>query len=70
MTPDSRYLVFGATCPPLWKQLGRKPSDPMCSMWQERADAITRLAVCGLLTEAERHRARKRLLARIVRNLP
>jgi hypothetical protein len=58
-----RTLVFGALARPLCEQLGRPAAD--VEAWQQDADAITRLAVRGLLTDRERHAARCRLLRRI-----
>jgi FAD synthase len=57
-------LRFGAVAPPLHQQLGIAPVavDP----FQADADAITRLVVRGLLSDAEAERARLRLGRKIV----
>jgi hypothetical protein len=53
-------VTFGAMAPPLHEQLKqlRGSLDP----WQRDADAITRLSVHGYLTEAQVHKARKKLM--------
>lgn len=57
-------VVFGALAPPLWKQL-RLPMSRVRFV-QKAADAITRLAVNQFLSESEAHRARRRLMKRIL----
>jgi hypothetical protein len=57
------HVVLGATAPLLAKQLGLSVRE--VKHWQLDADAITRLAVRGMLSEAERHRARRRLVKQI-----
>jgi hypothetical protein len=57
-------LTFGGVAPPLHRQLGvpAAAADP----YQADADAITRLAARGLLSDAEAERARLRLGRKIV----
>lgn len=63
-------IVFGAVCDPIDKQL-REQGHPLktASVFQKDADALTRLAVRGLLTDAQVRQARKKLLRRIVDEL-
>lgn len=56
-------VVFGAMAAPLWQQL--KCSLPKAAFFQQQADAITLLAIHRILTEAEVHRARARLMKAI-----
>lgn len=56
---------FGALAPSLAKQLGL-PRRRLRYL-QDCADGIVNLSVGGLLSDAETHRARRRLLKRIVR---
>lgn len=62
---DARRLsiVFGALAPKLHSQLPL--SRARLRHLQEHADGITALAVGGLLSDAEVHRARRRLMNRI-----
>lgn len=60
-------LVFGAMAQPLHQQVGCKKIT--VSSQQADADAITRLAVRGLLTNSETRRARIRLLVDIRRTV-
>ncbi len=53
-------ITFGALAPSLAEQLDRKPKD--VELWQKHADAICRLSLHGLLSEAETRRSRLRLL--------
>lgn len=55
-------VIFGAMAPPLTKQLKGLVWHHKARSFQKMADAIVLLSVHGYLTEAERHRARKRLL--------
>jgi hypothetical protein len=66
---QSRDLVFGALARPIHDQLhpGHFGMKHRYSILQANADAITRLAVHQLLTEAEVRRARLRLLKDIRR---
>ena len=56
-------LVFGALTPKLHEQL--KLPRRQLRYFQECADSITTLSVGRLLSDAEKHRARKRLVKRI-----
>lgn len=58
-------VTFGALADPLSKQLGLPTRSPLVQHLQRCADSITLLAVKGLLSEAEVHRARRRLLKKI-----
>lgn len=61
-------VSFGAMAPPLAEQLAEvlgERSHPNLPQHQKDADAIARLAVRGVLTETEAHRARKRLMKRL-----
>lgn len=53
-------IAMGPLAPPLHEQLGIDAD--AAGPHQRDADAISRLAVRGLLTDAETHKARKRLL--------
>lgn len=65
-TPETATILFGALAPKLAKQLGTtERKNPRLMGWQKAADAITWLAIHGLLTEHEKDRARLRLLAAI-----
>lgn len=60
-------LQFGAMAPKLAEQLdgiARLPKS-LLSAFQQDADAVTRLAVRGLLPDGETAKARKRLLKRV-----
>jgi len=61
-------VVFGALADPLYKQL-RLPRRRLRYL-QDCADSIVTLAIGGLLADAEVHRARKRLMARISETFP
>ncbi len=61
-------LSFGALAPPLIEQVPELAALDALK-FQQDADAITRLAVRGLLTEAEVHRARQRLVTRIAKEV-
>lgn len=58
-------VTFGALSPPLSRQLAGVQSREVIRHWQRDADAITRLAVRGLLTEREVGNARLRLCRQI-----
>lgn len=61
-------LNFGALCDPVGKQLSRQglTFDPdQAVTWQKCADAVTYLAIMGLLPDAQVRAARKRLLKAI-----
>ena len=60
-------IAFGALAPPLAEQLGDRLQPQRIALWQRCADAITLLAVHGLLTGAERAKARTRLIKAIDR---
>lgn len=66
-------LVFGALAPPLAEQLTAAgvPSENVPDMehHQKDADAIARLSIRGLMSDAEKDRARNRLLKAIIRDL-
>lgn len=59
-------IAFGALCPPLSEQLpaGVIPVETLDHL-QRDADAITRLAVRGLLTAVQVHAARSKLVEKI-----
>lgn len=57
-------VQFGAFAPPLREQVGVRGIQ--ATRLQRDADAITRLAVRGLLSDAETGRARRRLMKRIL----
>lgn len=57
-------VTFGALADPLARQLGL-PSRRLRYL-QECADGIVALSIGGLLTDAETHRARQRLMKRIM----
>ena len=57
-------LAFGAVASPLHRQLGVPAA--AADQFQADADAIARLAVRGLLSDAEAERARLRLGRQIV----
>jgi len=63
-------LIFGALAPPIHEQLGlaRPTAGSPADHWQRDADAISRLAVRGLLADSESLRARRRLLKRMERD--
>lgn len=56
---------FGALAPPIYEQLDT--DEELMAHYQMDADAVVRLAVRGMLSEAETHRARKRILKRVIR---
>ena len=58
-------IAFGALCRPLYVQLGVPAA--LVKDDQADADAIARLAVRGLLSEAEKDRAHRRLAARLIK---
>lgn len=65
--PTSRRLelVFGALAEPLAVQLKRPPRT--VKMWQADSDAITRLLVRGLISDAVGRHARQRLINQIAK---
>ncbi len=65
---ESDGIVFGALAPKLYRQLHTPPS-PDLERLQAHADAITRLMIAGLLSDAEAHRARRRLAKRIAKTI-
>jgi hypothetical protein len=63
-------LTFGSMAAPLVQQLGVQGINAPTKLldhWQKDADAISRLAVRGFLTDTETNRARRRLLQTILR---
>jgi hypothetical protein len=62
------HIIFGALAPPLCEQLGVEAKN--VKILQGHADAITRLSVVGLMTGAEVHRARTRLIKMLARVAP
>jgi hypothetical protein len=61
-------IVFGAMADPLKKQLaGYDIEAKRIAKWQREADAITMLAVSGLLRDPEKTRARERLMRTILK---
>ena len=64
--PKKFSLQFGALAPKIAAQLKAqgvylRPR----AKWQEEADAITQLAIAGLLSDSEKTRARQRLIRTI-----
>ncbi len=59
-TMSKLTIHFGALAPPLTEQIKNLPEK-----YEENSQAITRLFLHGLLTEAETHKARKRLVKAI-----
>ena len=62
-------ITFGALAKPLREQLALQclsPNNGVVRHWQRDADAISRLSVRGLLTEAGTSQARRRLLKNII----
>lgn len=69
---ESIGLHFGLLCEPLAKQLadqGHAIPKRNGVILQKFADAISLLAVHGMLSDAEKDRVRKRLLQRIIKGL-
>ena len=67
----SLALTFGAFAAPLKKQLrGHRVPSKDVAHFQADADAITRLGIRGLLSDAEKRRARQRLIDRIAKAVP
>ena len=65
-TPTRTYVELGALCPRLHEQLGVfGVTEVEARPLQIDADAIVRLSLRGLLSEAEKTRARKRLVWKI-----
>ena len=65
-------LSFGALVPRISEQLSDqklKAKTNNIIHWQRDADAITRLIIGGLLTDAQARNARRKLLKRIVSNV-
>jgi hypothetical protein len=65
-------LCFGALAPSLrsqFSELGVKATPQQLTRWQAQADAIVRLFFGKLLTEAEVHKCRKRLMKQITEDL-
>jgi hypothetical protein len=65
---NSLSLIFGALTLPIQRQLtaqGFKANASLCVTWQKNADAITRLAVHGLLPESAIKKARQKLVNEI-----
>ena len=63
----SQRIAFGALVPKLYEQLGL-PKRRLTYL-QDAADSITTLAIGRLLSDAEVHRARQRLVKRIARTV-
>jgi len=63
-------IIFGALAPKLGDQLkGIDVAKTEVIHWQKDADAITRLAIRLLLSDAEIHKARQRLVKSINKEL-
>lgn len=64
-------LHFGATAAPLKEQLkkttGATWADDALDHLQKDADSITRLFIRGLITDAQAHRARQKLMNKITK---
>lgn len=63
-------LTFGAMAPDIAQQLayqGLTAKPRAIDHWQKDADAITRLAVRGILSDAAKSAARRKLLKTILR---
>jgi len=61
-------IKFGALAAPIAEQLeqqGSRLRSPDVTLVQDWADAIARLSIAGILTEAETHRARGRIMKRL-----
>jgi hypothetical protein len=56
-------VVFGALVDPLYRQL--KLPRRLCAGVQELANAITLLKIAGMLTDAQAHTARQKLMKRL-----
>ena len=67
MTLEKSILEVGALAAPLHKQLNWPAED--VAPYQADFDAITRLRIRGLLTPPESHRATKRTIKRMDREL-
>lgn len=67
MPTDRVVLTFGALAKPIHVQLG-VPMRAVASC-QRDADALTRLAVRGVLSSSEVESARRRLVRRIAREI-
>ncbi len=67
-------IQFGAIGPKISEQVSKLPLNrkpPMATMvtWDRLAAEICGLVIHGLLTDAERNRANKKLMAKIVREI-
>jgi hypothetical protein len=61
-------LSLGALAPPIQEQLSRRGlqiEPETLERLQQNSDAITRLQICGILTEAESDRARNRFMKKL-----
>lgn len=67
--PETITLKFGALCDPISKQLAGRGDSETLRRFDHMQDAITTCAVHGLIGDSEITRARKRLLARICKDL-
>ena len=61
-------LTFGAMVPPLREQLAGVKAGKVAH-WQRDADAITRLAVRGLLPDAQVRKCRQKLMNQIAKEI-
>ncbi len=72
MSTRNLHIQFGALCPPIDEQLRnqglRLDIQPLARhMLQRDANEVTRLLVRCILTEAEAHKARRRIMQMIKR---
>ena len=68
--PQRLNLTFGPLAKPLNEQLAEQGLEFInCELYQMDADAVARLFVRGMLTEAETTRAWKRLRDRVVKHI-
>lgn len=60
-------ILFGAMVPPLHKQFGaKKPRrGSFADHWQRDVDALNRLYLRGVVTDAEVHKIRKRFVRQL-----
>lgn len=69
---SSLGIKFGALSKPIAEQIadaGFVMDEANAERWQFCADAIVRLSLAGVLTDAAMHQARRRLMKRLVLDL-
>lgn len=67
--PETLTLEIGALCDPISKQLAGYGDPETLKRFDAMNDALTTCVVHGLIGDAETHRAQKRLMARICKDL-